>query len=302
MRKIRIIGVPMDLGADRRGVDMGPSALRIAGLNQRLREMGYQVQDFGNVLVALAEVKPFGKTKAKYLNEIAGTCHELAEAVRKTADEGIFPLVLGGDHSIAIGTIAGIASHHRKRNQKIGVIWLDAHGDFNTPDSSPTGNVHGMPLAVTTGVGPKALTGIEGFACKADPANIVILGVRDLDASERQLIRQAGVRVFTMRDLDEIGMKACIEQAIAAASNGTAGFHVSFDADAIDPVLAPGVGTPVRGGLSYREAHLAMEMMADSNRVLSCEFVEVNPILDQENKTAILGVELISSLLGKKIF
>ncbi|MGI8782767.1 MAG: arginase [Acidobacteriota bacterium] len=302
MRKIRIIGVPMDLGADRRGVDMGPSALRIAGLNQRLREMGYQVQDFGNVLVALAEVKPFGKTKAKYLNEIAGTCHELAEAVRKAADEGIFPLVLGGDHSIAIGTIAGIASHHRKRNQKIGVIWLDAHGDFNTPDSSPTGNVHGMPLAVTTGVGPKALTGIEGFGRKVDPANIVILGARDLDVSERQLIRQAGVRVFTMRDLDEIGMKACIEQAIAAASNGTAGFHVSFDADAIDPVLAPGVGTPVRGGLSYREAHLAMEMMADSNRVLSCEFVEVNPILDQENKTAILGVELISSLLGKKIF
>lgn len=302
MRKIKIIGVPMDLGADRRGVDMGPSALRIAGLNTRLREMGYQVQDFGNVLVTLAEVKPFGKSKAKYLNEIAATCHELAEVVKKTAQEGAFPLVLGGDHSIAIGTVSGMASHFRAKNQKVGLIWLDAHGDFNTPDSSLSGNIHGMPLATLCGVGARPLTSIEGFVAKVEAANAVILGARDLDAAERELIRQAGVKVFTMRDLDELGMKACIEQALSIVCKDTAGFHVSIDADVVDPLLAPGVGTPVRGGISYREAHLAMELLADSSRVLSAELVEVNPILDQENRTAILGVELITSLLGKKIF
>jgi len=299
--KIRIIGVPMDLGASRRGVDMGPSALRVAGLQTKLKQLGRQVEDEGNVAVPQAEEQPYGEKKARYLDEIAQTCKGLAEMVRKTLDEDMLPLVLGGDHSIAVGTVAGAASHFQKAGKRVGVIWLDAHGDMNTPESSPTGNVHGMPLASIMGFGPPELVDLAGVKPMVEPRNVALVGIRDLDSKERRFAKESGVHVFTMRDIDERGMREVMAEAIRFATDDTAGICVSLDMDFVDPSDAPGVGTPVRGGVTYREAHLALEMIADSRAMVSFELVEINPVIDLHNTTALLGVELVLSGLGKKI-
>ena len=301
-QSIRILGVPLDMGASRRGVDMGPSAIRIARLQQRLQELGFQVADGGNINVEIAETQSTGEGNARYLAEITRACTLTAEAVRRTLQEGFTPLVLGGDHSIAAGTVSGVAAHYRRQEQKVGLIWLDAHTDINTPSTSPSGNVHGMPLAALHGLGPDSLAEIFGYAPKLSGENTVLIGIRSVDAKERENLRRAGVaRVFTMRDLDERGMRSVMEEALEIAGKGTAGYHVSLDVDWIDPEDAPGVGTPVRGGATYREAHLAMEILADHGRMTSFELVEVNPILDVHNRTAELAVELACSAFGKKI-
>ncbi|MGB7547345.1 MAG: arginase [Terracidiphilus sp.] len=301
-RRIRVLGVPLDMGASRRGVDMGPSAMRVAGLEARLEALGHQVTDGGNILVEIAETQAFGQQSARYLKQIAETCTRTAEAVVQTLEEGMTPLVLGGDHSLAVGSISGVSEFYRRQGQKIGVIWIDAHSDINTPETSPSGNVHGMPLASLLGMGPEALTHIFGYAPKIAPENTVLVGVRDIDAAERENIRRAGLtEVYTMRDIDERGMRTVMEEALRAASRGTAGYHVSLDMDWIDPEDAPGVGTPVRGGATYREAHLAMEIIADHGRMVSFEMVEVNPVIDEHNRTADLAVQLACSAFGKKI-
>ncbi len=298
---IAVIGAPMDLGAGRRGVDMGPSALRLAGLDERIASLGYQFEDLGNVKVEQAESVPVGPERARYLPQITQTCTRLAEKVHQALKDGRKPLVLGGDHSIAVGTVSGISNFYRERGERIGLIWIDAHADMNTPESSPSGNVHGMPLACLLGHGPPELTGIFGYSPKVDPRNVAVVGLRDIDHSEVPNVTAMGVHPFTMRAIDERGLRAVIAEAIEIASAGTAGFHVSFDMDSVDPDEAPGVGTPVKGGLTYREAHLAMEMICDSGRVLGMEVVEVNPVLDTANRTAHLGVELVLSGLGKRI-
>jgi arginase len=301
-RKIRVIGVPLDLGASRRGVDMGPSAVRVAGLEARLEALGHEVRDGGNISVAIAETKPSGHQSARYLKEITDTCTRAAEMVLKSLHEGMTPVILGGDHSVAAGTVSGVAEFYRRQHQKIGLIWIDAHADMNTPSSSPSGNVHGMPLAALAGLEPEPLAQILGFCPKVQPENVVLIGVRDIDAAEKENIRKAGIsEVYTMRDIDERGMRAVMEEALRAAGRGTAGYHVSLDMDWIDPEDAPGVGTPVRGGATYREAHLAMEIIADHGRMVALEVVEVNPVIDEHNRTADLAVELISSAFGKKI-
>ena len=299
--KIRIIGVPMDLGASRRGVDMGPSALRVAGLQARLKQLGRQVEDAGNVTVAQPEGQPYGEKNAKYLEEISETCKRLREMVGDALEKGFVPVVLGGDHSIAVGTVAGAAAHFRKESKGIGLIWLDAHGDMNTPETSPSGNVHGMPLASIVGYGPEELTALAGPKPMVEPRNAVLVGVRELDSKERRLIKESSVRVFTMRDIDERGMREVMADALRLAGDETAGIAVSLDMDFVDPTDAPGVGTPVRGGVTYREAHLALEMIADSKAMISLELVEVNPVIDLHNTTATLAVELVLSGLGKKI-
>ena len=298
---IAIIGAPMDLGAGRRGVDMGPSALRVAGLQSRLKQLGRQVEDVGNISVPQPEEQPYGEKKARYLDEISQTCKGLAEMVRKTLDEDMVPLVLGGDHSIAIGTVAGAAAHFNKKGKRIGVIWLDAHGDMNTPESSPSGNVHGMPLATIMGYGPPELTDLAGVKPMIEPRNVALVGIRELDSKERRFAKESGVHVFTMRDVDERGMREVMAEALRFAGDDTAGIAVSLDMDFVDPSDAPGVGTPVRGGVTYREAHLALEMIADSHAMVSFELVEINPVIDLHNTTALLGVELVLSGLGKKI-
>jgi arginase len=299
--KIRIIGVPMDLGASRRGVDMGPSALRVAGLQARLKQLGHHVEDIGNINVKQPEEMHYGDKKAKYLSEISETCKGLAEMVQKTLGEGLMPLVLGGDHSIAMGSMSGVAAHFRAESKRVGYVWLDAHGDMNTPDSSPSGNVHGMPLAAVMGFGPPEMTETFGFKPKVEPRNVSLVGIRDLDTRERRLIKEAGVHVFTMRDIDERGMRDVMSEALRFATDDTNGIAVSLDMDFVDPSDAPGVGTPVRGGVTYREAHLALEMIADSKSMVAFELVEINPVLDSHNTTATLGVELVLSGLGKKI-
>jgi arginase len=300
-RHIRVIGVPLDMGASRRGVDMGPSAMRVAGLEARLEELGHLVTDSGNINVEIAETHTSGSENARYLTEITETCTRTAEAVVKTLEEGMTPLVLGGDHSLAAGSVSGVAEFYRRQGQKIGVIWIDAHSDINTPETSPSGNVHGMPLAALLGLGPELLGNIFGYAPKISAENTVLVGVRDIDVTERDNIRKAGITVFTMRDIDERGMRAVMEEALRIAGHGTAGYHVSLDMDWIDPEDAPGVGTPVRGGATYREAHLAMEILADHNQMLSFEIVEVNPVIDEHNRTADLAVGLACSAFGKKI-
>jgi arginase len=298
---IAIIGAPLDLGQGRRGVDMGPSALRVANLSARLQSLGYDVDDLGNIHVEQAEATPAGDRHSKFLPQIAAACDELATRVRGAMERGSVPLVLGGDHSVAIGTVAGVARHFRDRDQRVGLIWLDAHADMNTPDTSPSGNIHGMPLACLLGMGPEPLAGLQGFQPKIAAANTVIVGLREVDSTERPNVRESGVLAFTMRDIDERGLRAVMEEAIRAASDGTVGFHCSLDMDFVDPKDAPGVGTAVRGGATYREAHLAMEMIGDSRRMTSIEVVEVNPVLDEANRTADLAVELIMSGLGKRI-
>jgi arginase len=273
-KKIRVIGVPLDLGQSRRGVDMGPSAVRVAGLEARLEAIGHVVEDAGNVAVAIPEQKKEGNPHAKYLKEITATCTKHAELVLKTLEAGKTPLVLGGDHSVAAGTVAGVAEFFRRQNQKLGLIWIDAHTDINTPESSPSGNVHGMPLAAMMGLGPADLANIFGFSPKIAPENCVLVGIRDIDAAEKENVRKAGIEVYTMRDIDERGMRAVMEEALRSAGRGTAG---------------------------YREAHLAMEIIADHGRLTSFEIVEVNPVIDEHNRTADLAVELALSVLGKKI-
>jgi len=295
--RIRVIGVPMDLGADRRGVDIGASAIRYAGLNDQLRRLGYSVNDIGNIVVPQPESQPIGDPHVKYLEPIVQVSEDLADAVMAALQDGEFPLVLGGDHSIALGSITGVARVHRD----IGVIWVDAHGDFNTHETTPSGNIHGMILGALAGLGHPSLTGIGGWSPKINTRSIVIVGARDLDPREQELLREHKIHVFTMTDIDQRGMSEVIEQAVEVASQASHGFHLSLDMDSLDPREAPGVGTPVRGGLTYREAHLAMEVVAASGRMVSMDAVEVNPILDRENATAQLAVELILSALGKRI-
>ncbi len=280
---------------------MGPSAMRVANLNARLAALGYDVADLGNVPVEQAEAAPEGHPHAKYLPQIAATCTRIGHQVAEALSKGSLPLVLGGDHSVAIGTVSGVSRYFRERGEAVGLIWLDAHADMNTPETSPSGNVHGMPLACVVGIGPPELTGMFGFQPKVAPGNAVIVGLRDVDAMEKPYVRDSGVRAFTMRDVDERGLRAVMEDAIAAACAGTVGFHLSLDMDFVDPKDAPGVGTPVRGGATYREAHLAMEMICDSRRMRSMEVVEVNPVIDEVNRTADLAVELVMSGLGKRI-
>ena len=280
---------------------MGPSAFRVANIHSRIASLGYKVEDLGNVAVEQAESSPAGPKRARYLAQIAETCLRLAEKVERAADQGKVPLVLGGDHSIAAGSISGIANHFHRRGEKIGVIWVDAHADMNTPQTSPSGNVHGMPLACLIGKGPKELTQLFGYAPKVDPRNVALVGLRAVDDLEAPHVKKSGVRAFTMRDIDEKGLPRVMAEAIDIASAGTAGIHLSFDMDSVDPDEAPGVGTPVRGGITYREAHLAMELLSDTARLVSLEVVEVNPVLDIANRTADLAVELMMSALGKRI-
>jgi len=300
-QKIRIIGVPMDLGASRRGVDMGPSALRVAGLQARIKQLGYQVEDIGNISVKQPEEMSYGEKRAKYLAEIADACKDLGAMVEKSLEENLVPIVLGGDHSIAAGSLSGVASHFKKKEKRLGLIWLDAHGDINTPESSPSGNVHGMPLAAAMGYGATELVELLGFKPKVEPENISLVGIRELDSQEKKLAKKSGVHVFTMRDIDERGMREVMSDALKYAMDDTGGISVSLDMDFVDPSDAPGVGTPVRGGATYREAHLAMEMIADTEAMVSLEVVEINRVIDEHNRTALLGVELVLSALGKKI-
>lgn len=300
-KQATIIGVLMDLGADRRGVDMGPSAVRVAGLNQRLSSLGYQVVDGGNINVRNPEMLREVNGKAKYLPEITEACQALAEKVNTVLQHDGIPIVLGGDHSIAIGSVSGLSAFYRKQEKRVGVLWFDAHGDMNTPESSPSGNIHGMPFAAILGRGAKELTHISGFAPKVHPEDCALIGARDVDSVEAEIMRNSGVRIFTMREIDERGMSACMDEAIAIAGCNTIGFHVTMDMDFVDPDYAPGVGTPVPGGPTYRESHLAMEKVADSGKMLSFELTEVNPVLDTANRTAELGVQLILSAFGKKI-
>jgi len=296
-----LIGVPMDLGADRRGVDMGPSAIRCAGVLERIRKLGYEAHDLGDVPVQLPESRVVKGSRAKYLEEIAEACDLLRVQVKAAMEEGGVPVVVGGDHSIAMGTVAGVSEYHRAQGEKIGLLWVDAHADMNTPDTSPSGNVHGMPLAACLGMGDPSLTDLGGFSPKVARENTVLIGIRNLDKNEKQIVRDSGIHAYTMRDIDEHGMATVIHEALGDLTQGTAGFHVSFDLDGLDPSVAPGVGTPVRGGLRYREAHLLMELVADCGKLLSLEVTEVNPILDHRNDTAEVVVGLILSGLGKSI-
>jgi arginase len=300
-KKATVIGVLMDLGADRRGVDMGPSAIRVADLNERLAALGYEVKDAGNISVRNPEMLEIADRRLKYLPEIAAACQKLADKVEASLEEGSIPIVLGGDHSIAIGSVAGLSAYHHKNEHRVGVIWFDAHGDMNTPETSPSGNIHGMPFAAILGHGAHELTHISGFAPKVHPEDCVLIGARSVDPEEAVALKSSGVRVITMRELDERGMSAVMDEAMWLASRRTAGFHVTMDMDFVDPDFAPGVGTPVPGGPTYRESHLAMEKIADSGKMLSFELTEVNPVLDVSNKTAELGVQLILSAFGKQI-
>jgi arginase len=300
-KRVSLIGVPLDLGAGRRGVDMGPSALRVAGVDARLAALGCEVEDRGDLPVKIQETQGPGDPRLKYLREIVEVCELLRDRVGEALAHGAIPVVLGGDHSVAMGTIAGLARHFHARKEKVGLVWFDAHADANTADTSPSGNIHGMPLAAALGLGAPSLVNLAGHSPMVDGSRSALVGIRDVDPPERANVRASGIGAFTMRDIDEQGMRSVMEEAIKRATSGTAGIHVSFDVDGIDPDYAPGVGTPSPGGLSYREAHLAMEMLADTGRVVSAELVEVNPILDHGNVTASLAVELLCSLLGKKI-
>lgn len=280
---------------------MGPSALRVAAVDERIRQLGYEVEDWGDLAVKIPETQDPGDPRLKYLNEILEVVSGLRDEVDRALESGGTPVVLGGDHSVAMGTISGLARHFHRKKQKIGLVWFDAHADANTAETSPSGNIHGMPLAVALGMGTPSLVNLAGFSPMIDGARASLVGIRDVDQAERKNVKASGIGAFTMRDIDERGMRTVMEQAIKRASSGTAGIHVSFDLDGMDPELAPGVGTPAPGGISYREAHLAMEMLADTGKVVSAELVEVNPVLDHQNATARLGVELLTSLLGKKI-
>jgi arginase len=298
---ISILGVPLGYGAGMAGVDMGPAALRVAGLTERIGQLGYQVNDKGDLPVERPRGRVQPSDKLKFLPEISKACEQLATEVHSILKAGEMPIVLGGDHSIAIGSIAGVSAYFRERDETLGLIWFDAHADMNTPETTPSGNIHGMPLAALLGYGAPALTNIGGFAPKLEPRFCAHVGARDIDRGERELIRQLGMRFFTMREIDERGMSACMDEAIAIASQASGGYAVTFDVDALDPTDAPGSGTLVRGGMTYRESHLALEKIAEAGGMRSLEIVEINTALDINNKTAELGVELILSALGKTI-
>ena len=299
-RPVHIHGVQLDLGGARRGVDMGPSAVRIAGLGERLASLGAVVIDRGDLSAPIPETRVARDPKKRYIREIARVCQRLYQQVYASLSSGALPVVLGGDHSLAAGSVAASADYAAAGKRDIGLLWIDAHGDMNTPETTVSGNVHGMPLAALLGQPPEELARI-GASPSVLPEHTVLLGIRNLDDREKDQIRAAGVHVFTMKDVDRDGVARVAERAIALASNGTGGLHVSFDLDVCDPSVAPGVGTPVRGGVTYREAHLALEMIADSKAMVSLEVVEINPVIDEHNKTAQLGVELVLSGLGKKI-
>lgn len=300
-KSVQIIGVPLDLGASRRGTDMGPSALRIAGLGAALRNMGYEVAREDDIPAPAMETGTPEDHKARYKPQILQVCTELARRVKQYLEQGDFPLVIGGDHSIAMGTVSGVASHFRERGEKIGLIWFDAHGDMNIPESSPSGNIHGMPLAHLLGHGDPDLMNIEGFSPKVDPEKVALIGVRDIDSDERQIIRDSGIHAYSMREIDERGMGEVIREALEFVNDGTAGFHISFDVDGCDPSVVPGSGTLVPGGVNYREAHLMLEYCADDGRMTSLEIVELNPFLDQGNVSAERTLQLILSAMGKTI-
>src|SRR5690625_990905 len=297
-KAISLIGVPMDLGQTRRGVDMGPSAIRYAGIIEKLEKLNFTIHDLGNIDILRPDRKEReSEDKLRNLAQIVEANTTLAKIVDEQVQKKNFPLVLGGDHSIAIGSLAGISAHYHN----LGVIWYDAHGDINTPTTSPSGNIHGMPLAVSLGLGHKKLTSILYDRPKIKPENVVLIGVRDLDEGEKDLLRQLNIKVYTMHEIDRLGMSHVMNETIDYLQGRTDGVHLSFDLDGMNPSEAPGVGTPVIGGVTYRESHLAMEMLAEANIITSAEFVEVNPMLDDKNKTAIVTVALIGSLLGEKL-
>lgn len=295
--RICVIGAPIDLGADRRGVDIGPHAIRYAGLNEQLQRLGHTVHDMGNLAVPQPDQQLIGKARLKYLEPIIHASEQLSQMVTHALEAQEFPLILGGDHSIALGSIGGVAHTH----PHIGVLWIDAHADFNIEETTPSGNIHGMILAALAGLGEERLTHISGWGPKIDKKKIVIVGARDLDPGEQELLRTHHINVFTMSDIDRHGISTIMQKALEIAGTGNSPIHLSLDMDSLDPHEAPGVGTPIRGGLSYREAHLAMEMIHESQRIISMDVVEVNSILDRENATALLAVELTLSALGKKI-
>jgi len=302
LKTVHIIGVPLDLGGNRRGVDMGPSAFRIAGLGERILALGHTVVDKGDLPTPIPETQEQRDEHKKYIRDIAKVCQKLYQSALATLEEGAMPIVLGGDHSLAAGSVAAAAEWaNTTRQLPLGLIWVDAHGDMNTPATTSSGNVHGMPLAALLGPEPAELSRIGNFAPKVQPAHTVLIGVRNLDDREKVLVRDSHIHVFTMKDIDRQGIASVVEQAVALAGAGTAGIHVSFDMDVCDPMVAPGVGTPVKGGLDYREAHMVMEMVADSGALTSLDLVEVNPTLDIQNTTAQLGTELALSALGMKI-
>jgi arginase len=301
MKPVHIIGVPLDLGGGRRGVDMGPSAFRIAGLGDRIAALGRTVVDKGNLPAPIRETQQPTDPHKKYIGEIASVCRSLFDVARASLESGALPLVLGGDHSLAAGSVAASGVWVRKTTAKpLGLIWIDAHGDMNTPETTVSGNVHGMPLAALLGQEPAELAAL-GPVPAVQASQTVLVGIRNLDEREKEQIRASGVYVFTMKDIDRSGIAQVAERAVALASQGTGGIHVSFDLDVCDPVIAPGVGTPVRGGLNYREAHMMMEIVADSRQLVALDLVEVNPTLDVRNTTAEFGAELALSALGKSI-
>lgn len=300
-KKVKIIGFPMDLGAGRRGVDMGPSALRIAHLSEKLQYLGYEVEDHGDIDIEIMETQTVKNDKLKYIDEIERTSLKLAEVVEKTLEEDEFPLCIGGDHSMALGTLAGIAAHCRKHNQKLGVIWIDAHADMNTDETTPSGNIHGMSLAASIGLGSPRLTDLYVPGPKVAPENTVIIGARSIDTEERKNIKESGITVYTMSDIDKMGIHRIVSKVLKQFRNNVDHIHVSFDVDSVEPTVVPGVGTPVPGGLSYREAHLLMETIAECGCMSSLEVTEVNPILDNRNASAVFAVDLIASSMGMRI-
>ncbi|GAB6138754.1 arginase [Halanaerobaculum tunisiense] len=293
--EVKILGVPTDFGANRRGVDMGPSAIRYANLAAELTALDLAIEDIGNLRVPIINQQNTNQI-AKYREQVINICEELSLVVSQVVSTGGLPLILGGDHSITIGSLAGMA-----QEQEMGLIWFDAHGDFNTSQTSTSGNIHGMPLAASVGRGEEELVTCGGINPKVEEQNTVVIGVRDLDPGEQRLLRESQVTVFTMDDIDKLGIHQVLQEAIKISSQKVAGVHISFDIDVLDPLEAPGVGTPVKGGLTYREAHLALEMIAEAGILASLDLVEVNPILDKHNQTAELAVELITSALGKRI-
>lgn len=299
--RIRMMGFPIDLGADRRGVDMGPSALRIADVDKRLEALGYEVIDEGDIPIRNIEVSDIHDPRLKYLPEIAGMSTILASRVKSVLDDGDFPLVLGGDHSMSIGSLAGIGAHCKQHGKTLGVIWIDAHADMNTAETTPSGNIHGMPVAVALGHGHPTLTSLMGDYPKLDPSNLAIVGLRSIDAGERDLIRELGVAAYTMFDVDRLGMYHIASRVLEDMARRVDHLHISFDCDGVDPSIAPGVGTPVAGGLSFRETHLFMEMISEVDAFASLEVAEVNPILDERNKTAEFAADVVASCMGKRI-
>ena len=298
-KKIGLVGFPMDLGADRRGVDMGPSAIRYANLEEKLERLGYNVTDFGDIDIQISETQKIRNTKLKYLPEIAKTSKVLAKKVESLLTKHYFPLIIGGDHATAIGTIAGISNYCRKEKKTLGLIWIDAHADMNTEATTPSGNIHGMPLAIALGIGHRSLTHINGFSPKVRVENVVLIGIRDVDYQEAKNVKDNKLNVYTMTEVDKMGINRIIGKVLNDFKSRVDHIHISFDMDGIDPDFAEGVGTPVPGGLTYRESQLLMEMVADCGCMSSLEILEVNPILDTQNKTAFLATELIISALGK---